>query len=151
MNSNNIAHSLIALTLLFASANYPSNAAKVNQSHPPDVIAPNQLHDAPLNKNALHRLDFVVKGTSCPACLLKVQKRIEKTKGVAQAAVMLNKPYGAVCIYDSTKVDQDKVLLAAKGDEKSLSFDMIEDAAIPKIPLILIPHHSSEKSQTKTE
>ncbi len=64
---------------------------------------------------------------------------------------MLNRPYGAVCIYDATKTNKDAILVAAKGDAKELSFDMVEDQAIAKIPIVLVPHHSNEASPTKTQ
>ena len=151
MSSKKIVSPLAAVILLFASAAAPTLAVKQKPAFPPDVMVPSGIHASSLDKTALHRLDFVVKGSSCPTCLLKCQKRIEKTKGVAQAAIMLNRPYGAVCIYDATKTNKDAILLAAKGDARELSFDMVEDEAIAKIPIVLVPHHSNEASPTKTQ
>jgi hypothetical protein len=95
-----------------------------------------------IHANALHRLDFAVKGTSCPACLLKMQKRADAAKGVAKAAIMLRKPYCGVVIFDSSKTTKDELLKVLKGDEKKVSFEKVEDAAVDKMPTILIPHGS---------
>jgi hypothetical protein len=97
-----------------------------------------------LNMSALHRLDFIIKGTSRPACLLKIQKRLEQSAGVAQAGIMLAPPYGGVCIYDSSKTEKDKILTIARGSEAKVTFDRVEDEPVNKIPVVLIPHHATD-------
>jgi len=94
---------------------------------------------ADLNMNALHRLDFKVKGKSCAVCLMKIQTRLKTTGGVAKVGVMLKNPYGAVIIYDSSKLNVDKLLVIAKGDEKEVSFDEVTDEPIKSIPIVVVP------------
>lgn len=135
----------LAVLAAFGMAVVSAEAKKADKEGlPPEMMVPSRPHTMTLDKSALHRMDFTVKGSSCPACLLKIQKRLEKTKGVAQAAVMLNHPYASVCIYDATKVDKDKLLVIAKGDEEKVSFARIEDAPIAKLPAVLVPHHFNE-------
>jgi hypothetical protein len=110
----------------------------------PDMVTTSNASKISVNMNALRRLDFVVKGSSCPACLLKIQKRLEKTPGVAQAGVMLTQPYGAVCIYDGSKVDKNKLILIGIGTEKLVKFVDVEDEKISKMPIVLIPHHATD-------
>lgn len=133
----------LVLTALLMSA--PVVYARPLQAAESSASKTTAVPHANLNMNALHRLDFVVTGTSCPACLLKMQKRIDIAAGVAKAAVMLRKPYGGVVIYDSTKTGKDKVFTVLKGDEKKVDFQKVEDAPIDKMPIILVPHHSFDK------
>jgi hypothetical protein len=98
--------------------------------------------NATFNMNALHRLDFAVKGTSCPACLKKMQIRVDGCTGVVRAAIMLRKPFGGVVIYDASKTSKEKVFAVLKGDEKKVTFEQIEDAPVAKLPVILVPHNS---------
>jgi len=55
-----------------------------------------------------------------------------------------------VVIYDSTKLNQEKILKTLKGDEALVSFDKIEDVPIDKVPMVLIPHHATD-SDTSSE
>lgn len=99
-----------------------------------------------LNMNQLHRLDFRVTGSSCAACLGRIRKRIDKVKGVYEVAVAIKPPYGVAVIYDSTKTNMDKLLDAAKKDEKlEIEFHDMKDGKIESPPLILVPVYSSLK------
>jgi copper chaperone CopZ len=137
-----------SISLLLASFTAAVSSAEdkisANSLSPHMVLTGKSAPATALNLKALHRLDFVVKGKSCASCLFHMQKRVEALPGVAKCGVMLKKPYAGVVIYDSTKVNQEKILKAAKGDETLVSFDKIEDAPIDKVPLILIPHHATD-------
>lgn len=99
-----------------------------------------------LNLNQLHRLDFRVSGSSCAACLGRIRKRIDKVKGVYEVAVAIKPPYGVAVIYDSTKTNMDKLLEAAKKDEKlEIQFHDMKDGKIDALPLILVPVYSNLK------
>jgi hypothetical protein len=149
VKANAVLLTLVLVLLLVAGAEAGAGVEKKlsRAEISPDMVTTSDVKPGGIsvNMNALRRIDFVIKGTSCPACLLKVQKRLEKTQGVAQAGIMLNKPYGGVCIYDGSKIDKSKLLLVAAGDEKLVTFDQVEDASIAKMPLILVPHHAFEK------
>ena len=97
-----------------------------------------------LNMTALHRLDYRVTGSSCAACLGRIRKRIDKEKGVYEVAVAIKPPYGVAVIYDSTKTNKDKLLEAAKKDEKlDVYFHDMEDVKVDKEPMIIVPKFNS--------
>jgi hypothetical protein len=92
---------------------------------------------------SLHRLDFRVVGRSCAVCLLSIQRKIKAANGVCKVAVMLKKPYGAVVLYDSRKTAPQQLLDTAKKGERDTKFEDIRDAAINKVPLVLLPIYNS--------
>jgi len=146
-----IGSAICSLTLT-AGAGVGAIAASTEGKVSPGSLAPGMVSNSKatnvlLNMNALHRLDFIVKGKSCASCLFKMQKRLEALLGVAKVGIMLRKPFAGVVIFDSTKVDQAKILQVAHGDEASISFVQVEEAPIAKIPLILIPHHATDANQ----
>jgi len=96
------------------------------------------------DKNALHRLDFRIQGKSCAVCLLSIERRIKGFAGVISTAVMLKKPYGASVIYDSKQVNEQKLLDAAKLNEPQIKLLDVNDTAIVKIPVVLIPPHTAQ-------
>lgn len=91
------------------------------------------------NAKALHRLDFKVLGKSCAVCLLKIQRTVKALPGVVKVAIMLRRPYGAVILYDSSRISKDKLLTTVKSVDKSVKVDEVSDAAIDKPPVVLIP------------
>lgn len=94
------------------------------------------------NHSALHRVDFRVTGKSCAVCLHKIQERMKGLPGAVEAAVMLKKPYGAVVIYDSSKLTVKAILeIAVKGEPEVKIVD-VKDEAIKKLPVVLIPAYS---------
>jgi copper chaperone CopZ len=94
------------------------------------------------NHNALHRVDFRVTGKSCAVCLHKIQERMKGLPGAVEAAVMLKKPYGAVVIYDSSKLNLKAILdIAVKGEPEVKIVD-VKDESIKKLPVVLIPAYS---------
>jgi len=101
------------------------------------------------NKNALHRLDFRILGTSCPVCLLSIQRRVKSQAGTIETAVMLKKPYGVSIIYDSKQVNNQKILETVTLNEPLIKLSDIKDEPIDKIPVILIPPHN-EPSKNNT-
>jgi copper chaperone CopZ len=97
-----------------------------------------------LNMAELRRLDWRVTGSSCAACLGRIRKRVDKEKGVFEVAVAIKKPYGVAVIYDGTKTNKDKLLEAAKKDEKlEIMFHDMVDEKIDNPPLILVPKYNS--------
>jgi copper chaperone CopZ len=108
--------------------------ALTKASEPPPAQSANHY-----DKNALHRLDLRIVGKSCPVCLLGIQKKINALQGVVKAAVMLKKPYGVSVIYDSKQLQQAKILATIKSYEKNTFVDGVQDAAVAKVPLVLIP------------
>ena len=98
------------------------------------------------NAKTLRRLDFTVQGKSCAVCLMGIQRKFKALPGVVKAAVMLKKPYGAVVIYDSSKINMQTLLNKAKQQDKDVKVVQPTDFAIPKIPTILIPLYGIPKS-----
>ncbi len=93
----------------------------------------------PYNQKDLRRFDFRVVGKSCATCLHHMQDRMKELPGTLKAAVMLQKPYGAVVIYDSSKVNTTKILDKAKEGLTDVEFEDRNDVPIKSIPLVLVP------------
>lgn len=94
----------------------------------------------------LRRVDFRVEGSKCASCLGRIRKRMTKIKGVVDAAVLIKRPYGAVAIYDSSKVNVDKILKEALVSEKeNVKILDVNDRAIDKLPFLLVPVFSQLK------
>ncbi|MGH9554084.1 MAG: hypothetical protein ACRD3W_32195 [Terriglobales bacterium] len=133
----------LAMTVLaiciFATAAPAADKISASSLTPGMVSQSKSTSKTALNMKALHRMDFLVTGKSCATCLLGIQRRMTSTPGVARAAVMLKKPYAAVCIYDFSQLKQDLILKNAKGNERQVKFEQIEDAPIDKLPVILLP------------
>lgn len=98
-------------------------------------------------EGALHRVDFRVTGKSCAICLHKIQERMKGLPGAVQAAVMLKKPYGAVVIYDSSKVNVKAILEVAVKGEPDVKIVDVKDESIKKPPVVLIPLYSQVPSE----
>jgi hypothetical protein len=96
------------------------------------------------SKDFLHRLDFTVVGTGCAICLMGIQTKLKSKAGVVKAAVMLKPPYGASVVYDSKQITKDAIVDIANHQKKNVHVDSINDAAITKIPIVLIPPHFKE-------
>lgn len=96
------------------------------------------------NPKALHRLDFKITGKSCAVCLLGIQKRMSSVPGAVKAAVQLQAPYAAVVLYDSSKTTQKALLDKAQETEPTVKFVSIEDNAIAKVPIVLVPKIGNE-------
>jgi hypothetical protein len=96
--------------------------------------------------NALHRLDFRILGTSCPVCLMGIQRRVKAIPGTIETAVMLKKPYGVSIIYDSKAVSGQKLLATVTLSEPRIKLLDIKDEPIDKVPLVLIPPHNETNS-----
>ena len=93
------------------------------------------------DSNSLHRLDFHVANKTCGVCLLNIQKRTRDLPAVVNAALEIKRPFCASVIYDSKQISQKELLEKVKTFEKDLLLDMIQDKAIAKQPLVLIPPH----------
>lgn len=107
----------------------------------------------PYNQKDLRRFDFRVVGKSCATCLHHMQDRMKELPGTLKAAVMLQKPYGAVVIYDSSKVNITKILDKAKEGLTDVEFEDRKDVPIKSIPIILVPAAatSSDSAESKSK
>jgi copper chaperone CopZ len=100
-------------------------------------------------EKALHRVDFMVNGTSCATCLLRIERELKKAPGVVKAAVSILSPYPGVVIYDANKTTFEEVLTALKNETATLSNQ--NDVSITKIPAVLLPaikHSAQEEPKT---
>ncbi len=93
----------------------------------------------PYNTKDLRRFDFRVVGKSCATCLHHMQDRMKELPGTLKAAVMLQKPYGAVVVYDSSKTNTTKILEKAKEGLTDVEFEDRKDVSIKSMPVILVP------------
>jgi copper chaperone CopZ len=90
---------------------------------------------------SLHRLDFHVANKTCGVCLLNIQKKTRAIPAVVNAAVEIKRPFCASVIYDTKQTNEKELLEEVRSFEKDLLLDMIQDKAIAKQPLVLIPPH----------
>lgn len=140
---------LLAFSLL-AQAAVAETATSQTKTGKPSMI-PVAEPDKPVSfdvKN-LRRLDFKVQGKSCAVCLMGIQKKVKAMPGVIKVAVMLKRPYGAVVIYDASKINAAKILEKAKAEDKEVKVVEPTDFSIPRVPTILIPLYGIPKSATK--
>lgn len=86
----------------------------------------------------LRRFDFLVKGSSCAACLIRLEKRLRRAPGVVKATVSIYKPYAAVVIIDPAKCNK-KEIVRVLALEKTRPESIIEEE-IPTVPLLLTPN-----------
>jgi hypothetical protein len=68
-----------------------------------------------------------------------MQDRMKELPGTLKAAVMLQKPYGAVVVYDSSKTNTTKILEKAKEGLTDVEFEDRKDVSIKSMPVILVP------------
>ena len=137
---------ILAVSLLAqaAAAETATNQAKPSK---PSMI-PTAEPDKPVafNPKNLRRLDFKVQGKSCAVCLMGIQKKVKAMPGVIKIAVMLKRPYGAVVIYDSSKITAAKILEKAKAEDKEVKIVEATDFSIQKLPTVLITLYGIPKS-----
>ena len=117
---------------------FPAKGAEALVAVKPDTTKQNVRSSA----DGLRRLDFLIKGKSCATCLLGIQKRVKAMPGVVKVAVMLKAPYGASIIYESAKIDQEKLLAAVKQGDPKIKPLEVNDCPIEKMPAALIPPHN---------
>jgi len=143
----------VAAITLFAHTGAKAETATKEATKPgkPSMIqSSDAAKPASYNPNGLHRLDFRVVGKSCAVCLMGIQRKVKTIPGVVKVAVMLRKPYGAVIVYDSTKVSKDKLMETAKAQDKDVRIEQAVDNAIAKVPNILIPLYGIPKQTAQT-
>ena len=136
-----------AITLIASvSADAETAKAETTKADKPSMIqASEAAKPASYNPKSLRRLDFRVVGKSCAVCLMGIQRKVKGINGVVKVAVMLRKPYGAVIIYDSSKISKDKLLETAKSQDKDVRIEQSIDNPIQKLPNILIPLYGVPK------
>ncbi len=150
---------LIAAAVAFASSNNlvamaapapaaaplkTKSGAEVNKEQGSLVSTSTESKTPSYNPKALHRLDFKITGKSCAVCLLGIQKRINSVPGTVKAAVQLQSPYAAVVLYDASKTTQKAILDKAGETVPEVKFVSIEDNAIEKVPIVLVPKIGNE-------
>ena len=88
-------------------------------------------------RGALHRLDFVVAGSSCVVCLRRVEQKIGHARSVLKAAVSIYPPHAAVVIYDSRKSSAGDIFKSLSGEPVKIQH--LSESTVEKIPQVLIP------------
>jgi len=125
-----------------ADATESKESAKyvLNQNNPA-LVDPEEslLKSKKFDSNSLHRLDFHVANKTCGVCLLNIQKKTRALPAVVNAALEIKRPFCASVIYDSKQISQKELIEKVKTFEKDLLLDNIQDKAIAKQPLVLIP------------
>ncbi len=149
---------IVALFLCFAGCSCRNDNNSGYQTRQAIHDSDQRAEASSYNAKALHRLDFRVVGKSCAVCLMGIQSKFKSMIGVVKAAVMLKKPYGAVVIYDSSKVNMQALLTKARNQDKEGEDRTDYRFPIQKIPTILIrfvwhskncPGHSSFRRRQK--
>lgn len=87
------------------------------------------------------RADFNVEGTSCAACLIRIEKKLKKLPGVARATVSIYRPYSAIVIYDPNKTSFEKVKAVLEGEKARAAGISFEN--VHSLPIILLPRRAS--------
>lgn len=120
---------------------YPAAAADSTQQNSSLATTSSPLAAEPSSKNStsLHRLDFRIEGSSCPACLHKIQDRLEAVPGVLKALVMLKHPFAAVAVYDAKKTSTENILATVNNPERNIQAVDTKDAIMEKMPIVLAP------------
>lgn len=140
---------IVAVSCALLDARAETTTAQAAKPGKPSMIQTSEpAKPSSYNAKALRRLDFRVVGKSCAVCLMGIQRKFKSMIGVVKAAVMLKKPYGAVVIYDSSKVSMQTLLDKAKSQDKEVKIQQVTDFPIQKIPTILIPLYGIQKNAT---
>ncbi len=142
---------IVAFSCALLDARAETTTAQATKPGKPSMIQTSEpAKPSSYNAKALRRLDFRVVGKSCAVCLMGIQSKFKSMIGVVKAAVMLKKPYGAVVIYDSSKVNMQTLLAKARTQDKEVKIEQPTDFPIQKIPTILIPLYGIPKSAPVT-
>ncbi len=86
---------------------------------------------------SLKRADMVVAGSSCAACLIRIEKRLKARPGVLKAMVSVYRPYAAIVVYDTAKTSM-KDLAKVFAAENATAVKVI-DHEIAEVPVLLLP------------
>lgn len=134
-----VANAVACFNAWAGSGKEDTSRSGTNQLSPGMVSSTKGQNTPSYNQNALHRLDFTVKGKSCAVCLFKIQKKVQQLPGVVKVAVMMKKPFGAVILYDSSKLTPESIFSDARGTDKDVKFENVQDKPIKRIPTMLVP------------
>jgi len=88
-------------------------------------------------KAALHRVDMQVVGSSCAACLIRIEKKLKAEKGVVKVVVSIFKPFKSAIIYDSSRTNWKKISKVLQGEK--VTAGQLTDIPINDVPLVLEP------------
>ena len=110
-----------------------------------------KAQDKPVEKNAvskqtLRRADLRMSGTSCADCVMRIERKINKVRGVIKAEVSIFTPFPTIIIYDPAKTNLTKIHAALSGE--SVKFGHISERQIDKVPRVLLPSAGSLGGKT---
>ncbi len=102
---------------------------------------------ASLSAKGLHRVDFLLEKASCATCILKVRTAFRASIGVAASDIALRKPYGAVVIFDPSKINFEKLKEVARLADPNHRVELVDpvEKAVPGVPTLLYPLYSTLK------
>ncbi len=86
---------------------------------------------------SLKRADMVVAGSSCAACLIRIEKKLKARPGVLKAMVSVYRPYAAIVVYDNAKTSM-KDLAKVFAAENATAVKVV-DHEIAEVPVLLLP------------
>jgi len=88
-------------------------------------------------KADLHRVDMQVLGSSCAACLIRLEKKLKAEKGVVKVVVSIFKPFKSAIIFDASRTNWKKInqVLAAE----KVRADKFRETTVGSVPLVLEP------------
>lgn len=88
---------------------------------------------------AMTRVDMVITGSSCAACLIRIEKKLKAQPGVLKAMVSIYKPYSAIIIYDSSRTSIG-ALSKIVSKENAVAARVVEEK-VSAVPTLLIPKY----------
>jgi copper chaperone CopZ len=91
----------------------------------------------PEAKAQLHRVDMLVQGSSCAACLIRIEKKLKAEKGVLKVVVSIFKPFKAALIYDASRTNWKTINKVLTGEKVTAA--NFKDSPVPDVPLVLEP------------
>ncbi|MBS1994576.1 MAG: heavy-metal-associated domain-containing protein [Cyanobacteria bacterium SZAS LIN-3] len=91
----------------------------------------------PEAKAQLHRVDMLVQGSSCAACLIRIEKKLKAEKGVLKVVVSIFKPFKASLIYDASRTNWKTINKVLAGEKVTAA--NFRDSPVSDVPLVLEP------------
>ena len=88
-------------------------------------------------KIVLHRIDMQVLGSSCAACLIRLEKKLKAEKGVVKVVVSIFKPFKSAIIYDASRTNWKKISQVLAGEK--VRADKFRERTVDAVPLVLEP------------
>jgi hypothetical protein len=88
---------------------------------------------------SMTRADMVITGSSCAACLIRIEKKLKAQPGVLKALVSIYKPYSAIIVYDPSRTSL-AALNKIISKENAVAARVVEEK-LTDLPALLVPKY----------